>query len=100
MSRSEAPSTFITPISRVRSKTLENDYGRSIPEHHWELLARVRREQSVLNDEDHQLMLFNLSVLEYQNEERWCDVNPVILGLPAFEAALAAYDGSRHGHGD
>lgn len=86
--------------ARKAAKALENDYGRSIPEHHWELLARVRREQSVLNDEDHQLMLFNLSVLEYQNEERWCDVNPVILGLPAFEAALAAYDGSRHGHGD
>ena len=68
-------------------RRLVNDYDRSIPESHWPLLARVHRDQAVLNDEDHQLMLFNLSVLEYQNEDRWCDVHPAILQLPQFQAA-------------
>ncbi len=68
-------------------RRLVNDYDRSIPEAHWPLLARVHRDQGVLNDDDHQLMLFNLSVLEYQNEDRWCDVQPAILQLPQFQAA-------------
>ncbi|MDY7096315.1 MAG: hypothetical protein SX243_25350, partial [Acidobacteriota bacterium] len=37
---------------------------------------------------EHQLMLFNLSVLEYQNHKRWCDVHPAVLSLPAFQEAL------------
>ncbi len=81
------------PVTRQAAhkaiRRLVNDYDRSIPEHHWPLLARVHHDQAVLNDEDHQLMLFNLSVLEYQNDERWCDVQPAILQLPVFGAALA-----------
>lgn len=69
-------------------RRLTNDYGRSVPEEHWRLLARVHESQAVQNDTAHQEMLFNLSVLEYQNEERWCDVNPAILTLPPFEKAL------------
>ena len=68
-------------------RRLVNDYDRSIPESHWPLLARVHRDQAVLNDDAHQLMLFNLSVLEYQNQDRWCDVQPAIVGLPQFQAA-------------
>jgi hypothetical protein len=33
-------------------------------------------------------MLFNLSVLKYQNEERWCDVHPAVCRVPAFQQAL------------
>lgn len=70
-------------------RRLVDDYGRSIPEEHWPLLARVAREQTVRNDEAHQLMLFNMSVLEYQNAERWCDVHPAVRELAPFKAALA-----------
>ncbi len=69
-------------------RRLINGYDRSIPEEHWPKLARVYRDQKVKNDEAHQLMLFNLSVLEYQNEDRWCDVHPAILELPQFQAEL------------
>lgn len=74
--------------ARKAFRRLINDFGRSIPEEHWPLLAQVHRDRSVKNDKAHQLMLFNLSVLEYQNEERWCDVHPAILELPQFKAAL------------
>lgn len=73
--------------ARKAARRLTNDYGRSIPQHHWKLLAQVYERQAVLNDADHQLMLFNLSVLEYQNEERWCDVHPVVVRLPEFREA-------------
>lgn len=82
------------PITReaaaIAIRRLTNDYGRSIPEQHWSLLAEVHREQQVKNDTEHQQMLFNLSVLEYQNERRWCDVQPTVLRLPPFQRALAA----------
>jgi hypothetical protein len=80
------------PVTRLAVRKafrrLVNGYDRSIPEEHWPKLARVYRDQKVKNDEAHQLMLFNLSVLEYQNEARWCDVHPAILELPQFKAEL------------
>ncbi len=71
-------------------RRLVNDYGRSIPKDHWPLLAAVYERQVVENDADHQLMLFNLSVLEYQNEDRWCDVHPAVCRLPEFLEARTA----------
>ena len=85
--------------ARKALRRLVNDYDRSIPDKHWPLLARVHREQAVRNDADHQLMLFNLSVLEYQNEKRWCDVQPAILELPQFVAALGRLDAEGEGDG-
>ncbi len=82
--------------ARKAMRRLVNDYDRSIPESHWPLLARVHRDQAVLNDDAHQLMLFNLSVLEYQNERRWCDVQPAVLELAQFKAA----DQKLHGEAD
>lgn len=69
-------------------RQLQNDYDRSIPSEHWPLLARVHRDKRIENDADHQLMLFNLSVLEYQNERRWCDVHPTIREIPRLRQAI------------
>ena len=66
-------------------RRMVNDYGRSIPHEHWKLLAEVYKRQAVRNDPQHQLMLFNLSVLEYQNKDRWCDVHPAVCRLPEFQ---------------
>lgn len=73
------------PVSQESARRsvqrLANDYSRAIPKEHWPLLARVRRDRSVENDEEHQLMLLNLSVLEYQNDFYWCDVHPAVRRL-------------------
>lgn len=71
---------------------LANVYSRSVPEEHWIHLARVHRTRKVKNDQAHQQMLLNLSVLEYQNTERWCDVLPVVQGLTPFQMALESLD--------
>jgi hypothetical protein len=68
-------------------RKLMHDYDRSVPRDHWPLLAEVARTKAVQNDADHQLMLYNLSVLEYQNDARWCDVNPSVRDLPQFVKA-------------
>jgi hypothetical protein len=66
---------------------LVNDFDRSVPDNHWPLLVQVYKQRAVKNDADHQLMLFNLSVLEYQNGERWCDVHPAVLQTRGFREA-------------
>ena len=71
-------------------RRLVNDYGRSIPKDHWPLLAAVYERQLVENDADHQLMLFNLDVLAYQNEVRWYDVHPAVCCVPEFLEARTA----------
>jgi len=69
---------------------IQNDYGRSIPNDHWSLLAEVDQSHAVKNDAAHQSMLYNLSVLEYQNGDRWCAINPAVRELPQFLDAVKA----------
>ena len=69
---------------------IQNDYGRSIPNDHWSLLAEVDQSHTVKNDAAHQSMLDNLSVLEYQNGDRWCAINPAVRELPQFLDAVKA----------
>ena len=86
------------PITRQAAekaiRRLANDYERSIPEEFWPLLAQVHRTKNAKNDADHQLMLFNLSVLEYQNDHRWCDVHPALEKRDRFKAAMRATEPS------
>lgn len=67
---------------------LVSDYSRAIPEEHFALLAQVHQTKQVKNDDDHRLMLHNLSVLEYKNGgEPWHDVHPVVCRLEKFKKA-------------
>jgi len=64
-------------------------YSRMIPETHYSLLARVHLTKQVQADEAHELMLYNLSVLEYINGmPPWHDVHPAVRKLPKFQVAL------------
>ena len=66
---------------------LINEYGRMVPDRHFELLAKVAKNKKAKNDTDHQAMLYNLSVLEYMNGDRWCDVHPAVRELAEFKDA-------------
>jgi len=80
----------ITPdVVRRAEARLVAEYGRMIPEGHFPLLARVHLLKTVRNDEAHELMLYNLSVLEYVNgAPPWHDVHPAVTQLPKFQEAL------------
>lgn len=83
------------PIEAVRKAVRQQSdgFGRTVPEEDWRRLAEVYAVKTVQNDAPHRAMLFNLSVLEYQNDERWCDVNPLILELPQFQRAIQMRNG-------
>jgi len=73
---------------RAEAEMIE-EYSRLVPEEHYAKLARVHLRHVVENDADHQLMLYNLSVLEYLNgPPPWHDVHPAVRGLPKFQEAL------------
>ena len=72
---------------------LTSEYSRSIPEEHFPLLANVFKAKRSKNDDDHRLMLHNLSVLEYMNGlEPWHDVHPSVQRLAKFEEARKAQE--------
>jgi len=68
-------------------RRLINEYGRMVPDEHFPLLAKVAKNKQVRNDTEHQAMLYNLSVLEYMNGDRWCDVHPAVRELAEFKDA-------------
>lgn len=79
------------PITRKLAerafRRLVNEYGRMVPDDHFDLLAKVAKNKQVRNDIQHQAMLYNLSVLEYMNGDRWCDVHPAVRELAEFKNA-------------
>ena len=66
-------------------RRLINEYGRMVPDEHFPLLAKVAKNKQVRNDTEHQAMLYNLSVLEYMNGDRWCYVHPAVRELAEFK---------------
>jgi hypothetical protein len=74
-------------IAEKAFRKLVNEYGRMVPDEHFDLLAKVAKNKQVRNDIHHQAMLYNLSVLEYMNGDRWCDVHPAVRELSEFKNA-------------
>src|SRR5207253_8216867 len=94
----DADETQATPINmncvRRAEHILISGFSRMIPENHFKKLASVHLTNEIQNDEDHQLMLFNQSVLEYAGDdasavepehatsaEPWHDVHPAVQKL-------------------
>lgn len=96
LARSAVAFDDAVPVTRETTgkiiQRMANDYSRAIPERFWPALAEIYRDKASQNDADHQSMLFNLYVLEYQNEKRWCDVHPVVTRLSAFQDALGTVE--------
>ena len=64
------------------------NFERFIQEEHYPILAKVCLSKDVNKDETGQLLLFNTSVLEYNGNNRWNYVNPIIKQIDAFQTAL------------
>lgn len=64
---------------------------RMIPNEHYPVLVKVYLEKNVPRDEVGQLMLSNISVLEYNGLERWNYLNPVVIRSRLFKRALEDY---------
>jgi hypothetical protein len=83
------PRPITLEVLKRAEARLVAEYSRMIPEDHFPLLARVHLLKTVQNDDAHERMLYNLSVLEYVNDAPpWHDVHPAVTKLPKFEEAL------------
>ena len=67
------------------------DFERLIPDEHYPVLAKVYLNKNAPRDEIGQLMLSNISVLEYNGLHRWNYLNPVVIRSRLFNKALADY---------
>ena len=89
-----------TAITRKHSKILAEDvayalkqqqfdFERSTPgPEYYTILAQVCLDKDITKDEIGQNLLFNLSVLEYNGNNRWNYVNPLVKQSYAFQQAL------------
>ena len=67
------------------------NFERVIPDEHYPVLAKVYLSKNAPRDEIGQLMLSNISVLEYNGLHRWNYLNPVVIRSRLFIKALADY---------
>ncbi|MDI6794574.1 MAG: hypothetical protein QME81_17185 [bacterium] len=74
-------------VAESAVRKMMNEMDRRLPQDYYPKLARVHHEKSAPNDPDHQLMLLNLSILEYNGEQRWQDVHPVLKMTSSFKEA-------------
>lgn len=64
------------------------DFERSIRKTHYSVLAEVCVNKEITEDEIGQLALWNTSVLEYNGNQRWNYVNPLLKPIRLFQLAL------------
>ena len=69
-------------------------YNRTIQEHQWALLAQACTVRQRENDVEHMRLMLNRCLLEYRYYDQqdklqvWCNVHPLIEGIPKFQDAL------------
>jgi hypothetical protein len=89
----------ITASGRGHSKIMAEDvtyaikqeqfnFERMIPQNHYPFLAQVCLTKNINKDEIGELMLSNLSVLEYNGKNRWNYPNPLVKQNEEFQKAL------------
>ena len=92
---------FLTAATRGHQKLTADDvtyaikqeqfnFERSIPTENYVNLARICQTKDVPKDDIGRLMLFNLWVFEYNGENRWNYVNPVVMQSNEFQEQIQA----------
>jgi hypothetical protein len=69
-------------------KQVQFDFERVIPDEHYSHLVNVYLNKEINNNQIGQLMLFNTSALEYNGNDRWNYINPVVESIQAFKKVL------------
>jgi len=70
------------------TKQEQFNFERSIRKTHYPVLARVCVDKEITEDEIGQLALSNISILEYNGNQRWNYVNPLVKPIRLFQDAL------------
>ena len=64
---------------------IRNEFRRMLETKDYEALAKIHKSRELRGSETCEKLLHNLSILEYRNEENWCDVHPAVVPLIAGE---------------
>jgi energy-coupling factor transporter ATP-binding protein EcfA2 len=64
------------------------DFERIIPAEHYPILVEVYLNKEISKNEIGQMVMFNTSALEYNGNERWNYINPVVRSIEGFKKAL------------
>jgi len=64
---------------------IRNEFRRMLETEDYEALAKIHKSRELRGSETCEKLLHNLSILEYRNEENWCDVHPAVVPLIAGE---------------
>jgi len=64
---------------------IRNEFRRMLETDDYEALAKIHKSRELRGSETCEKLLHNLSILEYRNEENWCDVHPAVVPLIAGE---------------
>jgi hypothetical protein len=70
------------------ARNLRHDFVRMLTSSDYELLARTSTTNDIEKDLAHMELLSNLAIMEYNGEEVWYDVNPLIESIDAFQAVV------------
>jgi hypothetical protein len=64
---------------------IRNEFRRMLETEDYEALVKIHKSWELRGSEICGKLLHNLSILEYRNEENWCDVHPAVVPLIAGE---------------
>jgi hypothetical protein len=67
------------------------DFERIIPDEHYPILVKVYLSKEISKNEIGQMVIFNTSALEYNGNERWNYINPVVKSIECYQNALKVY---------
>jgi hypothetical protein len=60
---------------------IRNNFRRMLKTENYDALKQIYDTRELRGSETCAELLHNLSILEYQNDENWCDVHPVVVPL-------------------
>jgi hypothetical protein len=70
-----------TEIVRRVAAEIGNDFRRLLLPEHYEALRKARVTKQITPDETVRQLLENLSLLEYRNDDTWCDAHTIVRSL-------------------
>jgi hypothetical protein len=84
----------VGPVEQATRK-IRDEYRLFLTEDQYTQLGVCHKTKELRNSDQFKDLLGNLSLLEYRNDENWCDVNPIVLPLIEEKKKIAKPKGRR-----
>ncbi len=88
--RTQGKSVIDRPSLEEAVTEIRSDFQGMLEPSHYLTLRQYRQTRWLENEEAVREVLHNLSLLEYANDQRWCDVHPIVASLLEQEQASRA----------